>query len=146
MVKRVIVDRIVWGILIFSVIFLVILLPSAVNNSSGSSEITGKAIDEIDAASEPIAKGEIGCSDSDNGLVYSMKGRINYCDSNGCSSETDSCSEKTLKEWRCKNNEKNYEEYKCEYDCDNGACVNLITANKFVRGASGGGGGGGSSG
>jgi len=135
-------DKVVWGVLIFSSILLLILTPLALRNPQ--NEITGKAIEAIDSEDSSLISGEMGCTDSDSGLTYSLKGKVSYCISTGCSNEVDSCSGKRLKEWYCKSTEKNYEEHDCEYDCDNGACISLITKHKYAGGSSGGGGGGGS--
>lgn len=131
------------GIFIFSVATLFIFVFYAFYQSG----ITGKVVES------PENKGEINpdvqqmaCTDSDGGKAYSVKGVVNYCESDGCSTKEDSCSGKKLVEWYCRGNEKDYEERGCEVECDGGACVNIVKNYKYVGSSSGGGGGGGSSG
>lgn len=129
-------QKIALGIFILSVIVLVILIPFAFFQN----KITGKVVETVEKGIEKTA-GEVTCTDSDNGKNYNIKGIVDYCDSSGCSSEKDSCSDKKLTEWFCENNERHYEEHNCEFDCDDGVCVNLVTKYKYTGGGGGGGGG-----
>jgi len=133
-------EKIALGIFIVSILALIILMPFAFFQS----RTTGKAVETVGGV-EKVEKttGEITCSDSDSGRNYYIKGVVDYCDSNGCSSKEDSCSGKKLIERYCENNKENYEEHNCEFDCDNGVCVNLVTKYKYTGGGGGGGGSGG---
>lgn len=119
------------GIFILSITALIILIFLTFQGN-----FTGRVIQETKENIQPS------CSDSDE-RNYDVRGRVDYCTIDGCSSEEDSCSEKVLKEWYCEGDKAVFEEKTCENDCDSGACLTLV--DKYYYPYSGGGGGGGSS-
>ena len=127
-------EKFAFGILIFSIIALVILIFSAVSQT----KVTGKVIENIEETktSDVQGKFEISCADSDDGRKYSLKGTLNYCNAQGeCSIKEDSCSGKKLTELYCENNEMKSEEYEC--DCYEGVCLNQVKDYKYSYTTSG---------
>lgn len=125
-------ESIALGVFIFSVLMIVVLLAFMFQGNLTGRVTGGNTEENI-----------ISCSDSD-GKNYEIRGIVNYCNG-GCSENEDSCSGRNVIEWYCENNEKKSEEHACEYDCNNGVCVQFVSEYKYVVTGSGGGGGGSSS-
>lgn len=109
--------------------------------------LTGKVIDSGNSDSNVQEQKQaitISCKDSDSGKEYGIKGIVEYCDESGCSNREDSCYGKTLTEWYCNGDNKDYSQIRCDNECDVGACV--VVGKKIVTGSGGGGGDSGSSG
>lgn len=132
-------EKIALGVFIFSILALLIVVFFVAFQNKNA--ITGKVIGSVkEEILEEEGEFEVSCSDSDNGKDYFVKGVVSYCSEEGCSSEEDSCYGKKLVEWYCENNEKGFERYECEDECDDGVCASLVTEYRRL-----GGGGGGSS-
>lgn len=127
-------------VFIVSVFIVMFLVFSAFQSPIGG--ITGKVITSLMQNSETT----VSCVDSDLGRNYNNKGVVDYCNEEGCFSEEDSCSGKTLVEFYCSDNEKRYENYECEGGCDDGLCIKSAKSYRYTSSGGGGGGGGGSSG
>lgn len=136
--------RIALGIFVFSISVLFILIFVAFQKPKQITGQVGQDVEDI-GDTEAVISEVVSCEDSDKGKDYSNRGTVYYCDSNGCYSEGDSCSDKKLIEWYCENNEKKFEVYECEYDCDRGTCVELVEDYKYSYTGGGGGGSGGGS-
>ncbi len=127
-------EKIVLGILIFSVLMIIVLAFIIIQGS-----MTGKVIEKVIETEDKVA-GKASCTDSD-GKNYGIKGIVNYCEENGnCNAKEDSCSDKKLTEGYCENNEVKFEEHGCEDGCDNGACLIIAENYKTIVTGSGGGG------
>ncbi len=134
-------EKIALGVFIFSILVIVILFFFMFQGV-----LIGKVVEETKEQTAE-GQGQITCSDSDNKDYY-IKGAIDYCDANGCSSKEDFCSDKKLTEWYCENSEAKYEEIECEDGCSKGVCLTLATKYKYTGGGGGSGGasGGGTTG
>lgn len=137
--KRDIKEKAAIGVFVISILAIIVLLFFAFKGS-----LTGKVIENTEGSQNidnQDIENKISCTDSD-GRNYLVKGVVSYCN-NGCSSSEDSCSGKKVIEWYCENNEKKSEEHSCEYDCDKGVCVKLVSDYKSSSGGSSGDGSGG---
>jgi hypothetical protein len=128
------------GIFIVSVIAVLAL--SIIAFLPVQTSMTGEVIASIEDKETTPKEAKVSCIDSDNGKEHFIKGVLEYCDNNGCLSKEDSCSGKKLIEGYCDSNEKNYEEYECDFDCYEGVCVNLVKEYKYKKGSGGSNGGG----
>jgi len=126
-------EKLALGVFISSIALIVLLL-FLVSFRQG---ITGGVIEDL-KEEQKIA--EFSCEDSDNGRNYSVKGSVKYCNDNGCSSEQDSCSGDNLIEWFCLDNNRDYEKVLCNFECDDGVCVDKVIKYKTSAGGVGGGG------
>ena len=128
-------------------IFIIAILIAGffIYNYNSQKVITGRVVDKIDDAENNLGVGESkSCSDSD-GKNYLVRGKISYCEDGECASDEDFCSGRVLNEFYCEGSNKNFVEYVCENECDEGTCANLITDYNISSRRSGGGGGGGGS-
>lgn len=122
------------------IVLLVVVFSIIGLTKNNQTDISGRVIESLD-------KYNIKCSDSDNGKDYTKSGEVEYCDNEGkCSTESDQCSGKKLKEWYCDGYERKFEDHDCENECDNGECVSVVSEKKYIYTGSGNSYSGGSSG
>ena len=63
------------------------------------------------------------CTDSDDGKDFFTKGSVVVSNGNGASGTSDYCSQDTVKEYYCSDNEREITDYYCENGCEDGACL-----------------------
>ena len=119
--------RIILGVVLALVLVVFIGFIYFKNPSGITGKVVGENVVRENDAYDGVEKYEMSCNDSDNGKKFFVKGVIDYCDTAGkCISEEDFCVGKKLTEGYCDQDEKKYEEYECDFDCDDGSCIELV--------------------
>ena len=129
-------EKIAMGIFAVSLVGIIILI-----GFIAVGGLTGRVIQENQA--DQAAESASSCFDSD-AQDFFTKGSVKLCENENCVTREDSCSNNRLTEYYCDGSEVKTLTKDC--NCDDGACVNLVTDYKYLGGSSGAGGGGGGGG